>query len=110
MKVYDINGNEYEIQEVEDTGWMNLAPGINLRKRNGIVTINFQTNVTQVANWQTLAKLPEGCIPNHNIFGVISENQGNPTLQMNLQITTDGNITAICGSTGNCIGSITYPV
>ena len=110
MKVYDINNNEYDLQEIEDTGWVQITSGICAKKRNGIVTINFQTNVTQVASWQTLATLPEGFAPSRVVYGTISENQGNPTLQMNIQVANDGKIMAICGSTGNCIGSITYPV
>lgn len=111
MKIYDINNNEYNLQEIEDTGWVQITDGIKARKRNEIVTLVFQVDISATSGaWVTLGTLPEQFTPNEVVFCILSVNTNNPQTQANIQITSYNEIRAIAGVTSQYIGSITYPV
>ena len=112
MKVYDINNNEYNLQEIEDTGWIMVISGVEARKINNVVTINFNKGISaNGGTWSTVCTLPTNLRPNREIYGVLSINTQTPESQANILINFQtGAIMAMCAQTGTYIGSITYPV
>lgn len=112
MKVYDINNNEYNLQEIEDTGWVTITSGVEARKINNVVTINFNKGISaNGGTWSTVCTLPTNLRPSREIYGVLSINTPTPESQENILINFQtGAIMAICSQTSTYIGSITYPV
>ena len=92
-----------------DSGWIYFNGNNRYRKKNGIVYIDFQVDLS-AGGWTSIFVLPPEYAPTGQYFFVLSENATDPKYFVNGYVQANGGVTVICPKTGQYLGSMSYPV